>query len=124
MKSPESKNQEAPVPLNPEQKLALAEQDRERWKAAAANPDLSPRAAGWALDLARSAGAEVRLRQKALAWQNQQDNPILQGDDAALAQTLQLPLSSSPPSPQSPSEIPSPDSSISPATSGSKTSPT
>ena len=43
-----------------------AQQDAEKFRALAASPNLSPNAAAWALDMARSAQAEVKLRQKGL----------------------------------------------------------
>ena len=121
MDSPE---QQEPTPLSLEQKLAGAQQQAEHWAKLAAHPDLNPQQAAVALNAARSSRAAIKAGQKAQAWQSQQDNPLLQGDDAALAQTLQLPLNSSPPDQQNLSEEPNPDSSTSPGTSGSKTSPT
>ena len=127
MKSPDrspQENPELPAPLNPEQKLALAQQDAEKFQALAGSPNLSPSAAAWALDMARSAKAEVALRQKAAAWEAEQQNPVTQGDDAALKVLLGLPLNNSPQSQQSTIQ-PSPKAtpSTSPETSGSKTSP-
>ena len=128
MKSPDSsqpeKNPEQPAPLNPEQKLALAQQDAEKFQALAGSPNLSPNAAAWALDMARSAKAEVALRQKAAAYQAEQQNPVTQGDDAALKVLLGLPLNNSPQSQPSSSNQPKATPSTSPGTSGSRTSPT
>jgi hypothetical protein len=108
------------APLSPQAKMQAAQADAEHWKAVASNPDLSPKAAAWALDLARSAQAEVRLRQKGLAWQAEQaQNPLLQTDDQALAQILGL--NSSPPNQQNPSPMGNQSSSTSPGTSASKT---
>ena len=91
MKSPQQDQPESP--LTPEQKMALAQQDMVKWRAMAANPNMSPKAATWALEQVRSAQAEVRLRQKAAAYAAEQQNPVEQGDDAALAAVLNLPPS-------------------------------
>ena len=53
---------------NAEQALAKAQADADHWGAIAANPNLSPEAAAWAFNIARSARAEVALRQKAVLW--------------------------------------------------------
>jgi len=103
------KSQPQEVPLSQQEKMVLAQQEVERYQGLAANPNLSPRAAAWALDMARSAQASVRLRQKAIAWEAEQANPVEQGNDAALAVILGLQPSNSPPdqptpsSPQNPS---------------------
>ncbi len=60
-----------PPTLSLEVKLALAQKEERKWRALAANPNLSPKAAAWALEQARSARAVVTLRQKALAYQEQ-----------------------------------------------------
>ena len=119
MKSPQSSQQDQqPAPPSPEQKLLAAQQDVQRWQQVAASPNLSPRAAAWALEQARSARAEVKLRQKAAAYQAQQENPLEQGDDAALAVVLGLPLNGSPQSQPNPSPTGQQPPSTSPATSG------
>ena len=56
--------------LSPQQKLAKAQANADHWGAIAANPDLSPEAAAWAFNLARSARASATLRQKALQAQS------------------------------------------------------
>ena len=60
-----------PRPLSLEEKLQQAQRDRDHWSKVAALPELSPKAAEFARNAARSAAAEVelRLREKALAWQ-------------------------------------------------------
>jgi capsule polysaccharide export protein KpsE/RkpR len=55
--------------LSPEVKLALAQKDVAKFQALAASPNLSPKAVAWALDMVRSARAEIELRQKGLAYQ-------------------------------------------------------
>lgn len=100
-------------PMSQQEKMAMAQQEQERWASIAARPNLSPQAATVAMNAARSAAAEVRLRQKGLAWLGAQT------DDQALAQVLGL--NSSPQNQQNPSEDPIQNSSISPGTSGLKT---
>ena len=74
--TPSSQAQPPMQEPTPEQKAALAAQDYAKWRALAATPGLSPRTAAWAADAARSAKAELRLRQKAAAFQEGQDaNP-------------------------------------------------
>ena len=58
-------------PLSPQEKLANAQADYEKWSQVAAKPGLSPAAAAWALGAARSARAEMDLRQKAAAFAEQ-----------------------------------------------------
>jgi len=54
---------------NPDQALAKAQADADHWGAIAADPNLSPEAAAWAFNIARSARAEVALRQRGLQAQ-------------------------------------------------------
>jgi hypothetical protein len=61
------------------EKLALSQQNAEKWAKIAAKPGLSPEAAAWAWNAARSFKAAVELGQKALAYQEQID-----GVDTAL----------------------------------------
>jgi hypothetical protein len=120
---PQQDQSQEPPPSLPD-KLALAQQQAERYQKAAASPNLSPQAAAVALNLARSHRAAARLFQNALAYQAQQESPVEQGDDAALAITLGLPLNNSPPDQPNPSTTNPPPPSISPGISGSRTSPT
>lgn len=83
-------------PLSQQEKLAGAQAEADRWTRIAANPNLSPQAASVAQIAARSARAEVRLRQKGLAFLGEQTN------DAALAQILGMNLPQSQPTPSSP----------------------
>jgi hypothetical protein len=69
---------------SPQQKLAKAQADADHWGAIAANPNLSPEAAEWAFNLARSARAEVALRQKAALWARSQG----QGDQMTMLRGL------------------------------------
>ena len=112
-RQPQSQEQN-PQP-SPQEKLAAAQADAEKWRQVAANPDLSPQAAAVAQNAARSAAAEVRLRQKGLAYQAEQQDQT----EAQLAQVLGL--SDSPQGQPSPFTTPSPNLSISPGTSASKT---
>jgi hypothetical protein len=58
-----------PRPLSlVEEKLQQAQHDLDHWSKVAALPELSTNAAEWARNAARSAGAEVKLRERALAW--------------------------------------------------------
>ncbi len=52
-----------------QQKLDQAKRDYQKWSAVAASPDLSPQAAAWARDAARSYGAAARLYEKGLTYQ-------------------------------------------------------
>jgi len=58
----------APAP-SLEEKLATAKAEQDKWTWIAAHPSLSPAAAAWARDAARSAGAAAALYQKALIHQ-------------------------------------------------------
>jgi hypothetical protein len=70
MNSPASspKPRHAP-PLSLPEKLARARADQAKWNRVAAHPSLSPEAAAWAKDAARSSAAAATLYQKALAWE-------------------------------------------------------
>jgi hypothetical protein len=63
---------------SPQEALAKAQADAEHWGAIAAQPNLSPEAAAWAFNLARSARASATLWGKALqAPAPQQGDPML-----------------------------------------------
>ena len=47
-----------------------AQADQQKWNRVASDPSLSPKAAHWAREQARSAGAERRLREKAASYQD------------------------------------------------------
>ena len=81
--------------LSPQEKLAKAQANADHWGAIAANPNLSPEAAAWAFNLARSARASATLWGKAL---QAQDQP--QQGDQMLRSLLNLgaPTPSQPPS--------------------------
>ena len=64
-------------PLSPQEKLAQATADHEKWSQVAAKPGLSPTAAAWAQAQARSAWAEMELRQKASVFQQEPGPPDL-----------------------------------------------
>lgn len=100
---PKPDQSQEPPPPSLQDKLALAQQQAQRYQQAAASPNLSPQAAAVALNLARSHRAAARLFQSALTYQAQQENTVEQGDDAALSVVLGLPPSGSPQSQQSPS---------------------
>ena len=108
--SPKSKQQgqkpqdKQPEPeASPQESLSAASADQEKWQAVAAKPGLSPQAAAWAREQARSAQAEMSLWQRAV-----QPGPP---PDPALMNTLSLqpPLPSSaeqnPPSPTKPETL-------------------
>lgn len=79
MKSPQP-HQRPPKPPSPQEKMAAAQADADKWTQVAANPNLSPRAAAWAQNMARSAKAEVQLRQKDLAYQGENPPQESSGD--------------------------------------------
>jgi hypothetical protein len=92
---PQQDSQEATQPPpSPEEKLALAQAEEAKWRQVAASPNLPPKAAAWALDMAMSAQAEARLRQKGLAYRDAgagqvtSANPRDQTSDEAMAQVL------------------------------------
>ncbi len=60
-----------PAPLNLPEKLAAAQQRESHWLTLAGNPNLSPMAAAWLLDKAKSSRASADLYRKALAYQEQ-----------------------------------------------------
>lgn len=87
-KKPQPEGQEnQEQPPSSEEKLVAAQAEVEKWRRLAASPNLGPKAAAWVQDMVQSAQAEVRLRQKGLAYQN---DPERQTDDGALAQLLGL----------------------------------
>ena len=100
MKSPKPKPKSKPQDqtLTPEEKLEAATADAEKWSMVANKPGMSPQASAWAAQAARSAQAEMRLRQKAAG--QQAENPDQPPDDPNL--TALLGTSPSPPD-QSPS---------------------
>jgi hypothetical protein len=58
-----------PRPLSlVEEKRQQAQHYLDHWSKVAALPELSTKAAEWARNAARSAAAEVKLRERALAW--------------------------------------------------------
>ena|ERR1700677_2939495 len=83
--------------LSSQQKLAKAQADADHWGAIAANPNLSREAAEWAFNLARSARAEVALRQKAVLWARSQG----QGDQMTMLRGLLNPGAPTPSPPPS-----------------------
>ena len=91
--SPKSKAKPQDQQLSPQERLDAATQDYQKWSAVASKPGLSPTAAAWASQAARSAKAEMNLRQKA---SEQQPDPAQA--DPNLAALLGMP-----PSPQGPS---------------------
>ena len=107
----ESDKPEQPAELSPQESLAQAQADAEKWAKIAAHPSLNPKASAWAADQARSARASMKLWQKAIAYQQE-------GPEADLAATTGLP---SPRGPMSFSDLPSLLSSTKPGTSGSTT---
>src|SRR5208282_640278 len=89
--SPKSKPQgqkqqdKQPEPeASPQESLSAASADMEKWQAVAAKPGLSPQAAAWAREQARSAQASAQLWQKAL-------QPVPPQPNEALANILSLP---------------------------------
>ena len=89
---------------NPDQALAKAQADADHWGAIAADPNLSPEAAAWAFNLARSARAEVALRQRGQQAQAQNQppgDPMLQSLLNLGAPTPSPPPSSDPTTPES-----------------------
>ncbi len=59
---------------SPEEKLAATQREAAKWAAIAADPTISPSAAAFARNLARSANAEVELRLKGLGRQQPKGN--------------------------------------------------
>ena len=98
MKSPKPKQKpQQDRSLTPEEKLEAATADAAKWSTVANKPGMSPQAAAWAAQAARSARAEMLLRQKAASPPEDQGLPP---DDPNL--TALLGMSPSPPD-QSPS---------------------
>ena len=91
--------------LSPQEKLAKAQADADHWGKIAADPNLSPEAAAWAFNIARSARAEVALRQKAVLWARSQG----QGDQMTMLRSL-LNLPAPTPSPPPSSDPTTPES--------------
>src|ERR1700756_4829532 len=111
MKSPRSSKKSKPKQepeLSPEEKMQAAQADYQKWSKVAADPSLSPAAAAWALGVAKSAQAEIALRQKAAQHNGQTP-------ERNLAITLGLPL----PQDQPTSLEPNPLTPTRPETSGS-----
>lgn len=69
---------------SPEEKLAKARATFRRWATIAARPELSPAAAHWARGLARSAAAEIQLREMAL-----EETPMMSEAEAAVQALLE-----------------------------------
>ena len=105
MKSHHNSKQPAPAKaqpnLEPEAKLTMAQNEAAMWSKVAASPNLSPQAASVAMNAARSAAAEVKLRQKALAYQSPNQDPP-PGQDQPPPQNSQAASQAS--SPLSPSQ--------------------
>lgn len=89
MKSPKPKPKPSEQPqLSLPEKLALAQQNAEKWQSLANDPDLSLPVALWARNLARGYRAQSQLYQKASQYQQQ--------NDQALQRTLARALGTSP----------------------------
>ena len=84
---PQDSQEDNPQPLTSLDKLAKAQADATYWGQLAVDPQLSPTAAAWALNQARSARAEAALRQKALQSQADGESP----SDPTLAQITSPP---------------------------------
>ena len=69
---------------SPEQALAKAQADADHWGKIAADPNLSPEAAAWAFNVARSARASATLWGKAVLWARSQG----QGDQMTMLRGL------------------------------------
>jgi hypothetical protein len=68
------------VPMSLPEKLAQARADVAKWSQIAALPNLSPSAALFARNMARSSQAAVTLGEKALAYQQQENDPEAQAN--------------------------------------------
>ena len=80
-----------PPALSLEEKLQGAAADLQLYQSLAAKPGLSPMAARWVNDQARSARSALRLYQKALLYQdNQEDEAQAQEDDPYVLSLLGL----------------------------------
>ena len=82
---------------SPEQALAKAQADADHWGEIAADPNLSPEAAAWAFNVARSARASATLRGKAVLWARSQG----QGDQMTMLRGLLNPGAPTPSPPPS-----------------------
>src|SRR5208337_4837803 len=82
--APKSQDKQPEPEASPQESLSAASADMEKWQAVAAKPGMSPQAAAWAREQARSAQASAQLWQKAL--QPQEGPP----PDPALMNTLSL----------------------------------
>ena len=96
MKSPKPPTKSKPKPkppqdeeATPQEKLDAAASDLQKWTAVAAKPGLSAAAATWAAQAARSAQAELQLRQKSASQPPEGPPP----DDPNLATLLGMPPS-------------------------------
>ena len=85
------KQQKSSPPRSPQEKLAAAQADLDKWSAVAAAPDLSPQGAHAATVLARSAAAEVKLRKLALGASPDEDPKPDQNSDLGLEALLHPP---------------------------------
>jgi hypothetical protein len=84
-------NPQPQEPLSLQQRYGRAARDFEEFSALAASPNLSPRAAAWARNLARSAKASMVLGQKALEYQRPDPDPEIE-KRLALYRLFRLPL--------------------------------
>jgi hypothetical protein len=82
---------------NAEQALAKAQADADHWGKIAADPNLSPEAAAWAFNLARSPRASATLWGKAVLWARSQG----QGDQMTMLRGLLNPGAPTPSPPPS-----------------------
>jgi hypothetical protein len=101
-------------PLSLPQKLARVRSEQEEWARIVADPTLSPEAAYAARQAYRSSQAAVKLGEKALAWQQEQNQPSEQGEQFMLARALGMP---SLPSQLQSGSVPNPDLPTGPGTS-------
>ena len=83
--------------LSPVEALAKALADADHWGAIATDPNLSPEAAAWAFNVARSARASVTLWGKAVLWARSQG----QGDQMTMLRGLLNPGAPTPSPPPS-----------------------
>jgi hypothetical protein len=105
-KSQPQKQQEPQPSL--QDKVAQAQASQQKWSQLAADPTLSPQAAQYAKNLARSYAAAQRLGDKALAYQDPSGDQQAE-QDPMLTRLLQLPLGSS--IPENPSSSTKPETS-------------
>lgn len=110
-RSASGNNQGTPEqPLSLPQKLAKVRSERDEWGRIAADPTLSPEAAYAARQAYRSSAAAMKVGEKALAWQQEQN----QSDQFMLARALGMP---SLPSQLQSGSVPNPDLPTAPGTS-------